>query len=191
MSAIELDSGELIIFCMALITVGSIALYLKGRHQPNDRTPKGVKQTSKDGQVDFVENLKDSATEALTFLKEENTSLKSTIKSLRGQVAKLQGLLYGTTDPEEIAAQIAEANSPQKSGKGNKNGTVSEDVINMRLSLMAQKLKIPPMLLNFQVVKDALYDIAADPNFDQIAAAALSSGDTNQSTALQKDLNYV
>lgn len=184
---VEIDSNVLIFLSIAFVgAISTLSLIksLKGKNKMQQEAPKGVKRTSQEGQENFVEVLKDSAAEALAFKEQQIESLKKEIKSLTGQVTKLKGLMYGTADPNEIAALEHDG---RQAGKIQKSGNIPDEVINMRLRLMADKLKIPPMLMHFDVIGDALRDIASDPRFDEIAAAALSN--QNQSATVQTSSN--
>lgn len=180
------DNGLIIISIALIVAVGIVCftLYLKGKTKVMQEVPKGVKSISKDGQENFVESLKDSAAETIAFQSQTIETLKKEIRSLTGQVTKLKGLLYGTADPREIAEQERQTSSSTKIQKA---GNTPEDIVQMRLRIMADKLKIDPMLMNFEVVQNALYDIASDPDFDKIAAVALSN--QNQSTPVPQTTN--
>lgn len=176
------DTSIIILSIALVLTVSIISINknLAGRNKVQQEVPKGMKKLSQEGQEDFVGNLKDSAAEALAFKDQMIDAQKKEIRSLTGQVSKLKGLLYGTTDPAQIAELEHEAQMPQTQSRGKKINGVPEEVVNMRLRIIGEKLKINPLLLKFDVIGDALRDIASDPNFDEIAAAALSN--QNQST---------
>lgn len=187
----EIDTNLLIFLSIAL--VGAISIYSlrknhKGDHKQQIEVPQGVKKVVKEGQEDFVEVLRDSASESIAFLQDEVKRMKAELKSKNGTISKLNGLLYGTADPNEISLIEQDRSRPEGSKQMRQdNSSTSEDVVNMRLRLMAEKLKIDPALMQFDVVRDAFRDIAADSRFDEIAAAALRN--TNQSATIPQNPN--
>ena len=176
---VDLNPTEIITFCIAIVSVGSTIIlgikYHKGQNKVQQETPRGVKRTVKEGQEDFVEVLRDSASESIAFLQGEIERLKKEIKSKNGTISKLQGLMYGTTDPATIAEIEADRAMLPASKKGG-TPSIGEDTINARLSMIKSQLaknNVNPIILEIPEISDALASIASSDNFDRIAATIL------------------
>lgn len=176
---VDVNPTEIIMFCIAILSVGSTIIlgikYHKGQNKVAQEPPSGVKRTVKAGQEDFVEVLRDSASETISYLQDEVKRLKGEIKSKNGTISKLNGLMYGTTDPEVIAEIEADrANLPKVNNKT--RGNVDNGTIDARLSMIKNQLGkngVNPIILEIPEISDALASIASSDNFDRIAATIL------------------
>lgn len=191
---VVIDSSVLIFLSIAFvgtITTISVTFYLKGKNKVQQDQPKGVKRTSKEGQEDFVEDLRGAAAETIAFLQDEIKRLKGEIKSKNGQIAKLNGLMYGTNDPSVIAQIEQDNNLPvPKQGRGSKG--VGSEQVEARMQMIRAamtKNNVNPIILEIPELSDALENIASSPNFDRIAATILQTTSQVQPASTQTPVN--
>lgn len=177
---VDVSPTEIIMFCIAILSVGSTIILViknhKGQNKVQQEVPTGVKRTSKQGQEDFVEVLRESASETIEYLQSEIKRLKDDLKSKNGQIAKLNGLMYGSNDPAVIAEIQAEQQQIQPIGKRGKTPQIGNDIIEARLSMIKSQLvknNVNPIILEIPEISDALASIASSDNFDRIAATIL------------------
>jgi len=180
---VEISTDTMLLVLVVMFAGISIVMF-KNHYEKKLRSrevypeSEGVKKKAQRGQEDAVETLKDLTAESIKFLKDTNNELRADVKKLKASVSWYKSQMYGDGRIDDNDQKGAPS-PPTGSIKTRGDSTVSEDVVQMRLRMIADKINIPPELLMFEDVNSALSEIASSPDFDKIAAAALKSSNSN------------
>lgn len=190
-----MEIPDMLMSLVAFVFVSGISIVLLKSHYEKklrsdgiEQGSTGVKKRAQKGQEDAVETLKDLTAESIKFLKDTNNELRGEVKRLKSSVSWYKSQMYGDGRVDEHDSQ----GTPNPMIKVPKGSDVSEDVLNMRMKMIADKLKMPQELLMFEDVKNVIAEIAGSPQFDEIAAAAMrNSGKTPESNIDTQNVRYV